>query len=92
MTTVTSTPRSASDSSALSIEVESISSFSTTTLWAAEPMTAASSGSDPGLQTRSIPGGPGDGAAPDQSVAKTDSMAATSAGWLSITTKSLVVA
>ena len=72
--------------------VESISSFSTTTLRVAELMSAASRGSDPGLHTRSTPGGPADGTAPDQSVAKVDSMAATSAGWPSITTKSLVVA
>src|ERR1700734_755471 len=65
ITTVTSTPRRASDSSAPSTDAESISSFSTTTVWVAEAMSPASWDSDPGLQTRSTPGAAGDGAAPD---------------------------
>jgi hypothetical protein len=71
--------------------VECISSFSTMTWRTAAVMSAASCGSEPGLQTRSAPVIPGEGVAPDQSVPKVDSIADTSASWRSITTKSLVV-
>src|SRR6202050_3791962 len=90
--TVTLTPRCASASKAPSMAVESISSFSTTTLCVADPMRAMICDAEPGLHTRSAPAGPGEGAAPDQSESKTLSMAATSAAWLSMTTRSRVVA
>ncbi len=92
MTSSTATPRRLADSSADSIGGESISSFSTTSEWCAESISARSGDIEPGLQTSPSTSGPAATGAPSQSASNTVVIAETAARSWSITAKSRVSA